>query len=357
MIKNKNVDYFSKVVELADSVVEQYAPKMKWMWGEALFGYALTELDALNNESKYDDFLKGYCDYYVANEPRVDQADTSAPALITYAMQKKTQNKDYMFLTNKVLNYIQNEPRVLDDAVNHLGNSPEGKFYPKSIWVDSLMMFSVFPCRYAHENKNDVLLDFAMRQVGLYAGYMMDPEIHLWYHSYWIKAKMHYPKKQIFWGRGNGWVICALPMILDYVPEDSKYREEILNILQQTSHALLKEQRNDGYFETVLRRKGKTYRESSATVLIAAGWMHGVRKGWLPSEYKEPAIKAFQAVVGDLQHHSGRVYMGEISGPTIPLQLFPYLGYKLIPRGKNWSYGVAALIFAAIEYKKMMDGE
>ena len=73
--------------------------------------------------------------------------------------------------------------------------------------------------------------------------------------------------------------------------------------------------------------------------------------------FKEPALKAFRAVVDDLQHHNGGVYMGEISGPTIPLQLFPYLGYKLIPKGKNWSYGVAALIFAAIEYKKMMDGE
>ena len=47
--------------------------------------------------------------------------------------------------------------------------------------------------------------------------------------------------------------------------------------------------------------------------------------------------------------------MTEISGPTIPLPLFPTLGYKMIPLGKNWSYGVAALIFAAIEYKKTFE--
>ena len=44
--------------------------------------------------------------------------------------------------------------------------------------------------------------------------------------------------------------------------------------------------------------------------------------------------------------------MTNISGPTIPLPIFPKLGYKLTPVGNNWSYGVAALIFAAIEYKK-----
>lgn len=48
------------------------------------------------------------------------------------------------------------------------------------------------------------------------------------------------------------------------------------------------------------------------------------------------------------------VYMTEISGPTIPLPLLPKLGYKMIPLGKNWSYGVAALIFAAIEYRKLL---
>ena len=47
------------------------------------------------------------------------------------------------------------------------------------------------------------------------------------------------------------------------------------------------------------------------------------------------------------------IYMTEISGPTIPLPVFPKLGYKMIPLGKNWSYGIAALIFAAIEYKKI----
>lgn len=345
--------YFEKVVELADSVLKQFEPRMKWMWGEALLGYALSELDSFSGEDRYGDFLKAYCDYYVRNEPRVDQSDTAAPALITYAMQKKTKNSAYELLTNKVLNYIKNEPRILEDAVNHLGRSIEGKFYPKSIWVDSLMMFSVFPARYAAENKDTALMGFAARQPGLYGNYMQDREDKLWYHSYRIKTGSHYPKKKIYWGRGNGWVICALPMILDYLPEEHPERAGIIKILQETSSALLKYQREDGYFETVLNYTGKTYRESSATALIAAGWMHAARRGWLDESYSEPAVKAFKAVVDHFENSGGLVYMTEISGPTIPLQLFPYLGYKLIPTGRNRSYGIAAVIFAAIEYAKL----
>lgn len=342
-------DKFKPVVDLADSIIRQIAPKMKWMWGEALLGYALSELDAYLGEERYTQFLLDYCDYYVENPPRVDQSDTSAPALITYAMQKKTGNKAYKHLTDRVLHYIKEEPRVMDDAVNHLGNSLEGKFYPKSIWVDSLMMFSVFTMRYASENNEEDLMAFGARQPRLYASYMQDPKDKLWLHSYWVKGGHPYPK-HLYWGRGNGWVICALPMILKYLPKDHPERPEIIKIFRETSEALVKYQRSDGYFETVMNKPGKTYRESSATALIAAGWFEGVRQGWLPTEYGQYALKAYESLISNMEYKDNEVFMTEISGPTIPLQVLPYLGYKVIPKGKNWSFGLAAMIFAGIAF-------
>ena len=330
---------------------------MGWMWGQALFGYSLSLLDDYTGEDRYGWFLKGFCDHYVKNPPRVDQSDTSAPALITYEMYKKTGNEDYGKLTGRVLDYIKNEPRLMDDAVNHLGNSLEGKFYPKSIWVDSLMMFSVFPARYAAENGDTELMDFAARQPRLYAGYMMDGEDSLWYHSYWVKARRHHPNKKVFWGRGNGWVTAALPMILDFLPEDHSERRSILDILSKTSKALFSCQREDGFFDTVLKRPGKTYRESSATALIASGWLHSVRCGYLGGEYLAPGIKALEAVQSALKKENGMTYMTEISAPTIPLHIFPYLGYKFTPKANNLTYGVAAFIFAAIEYDKILKGK
>ena len=99
--------------------------------------------------------------------------------------------------------------------------------------------------------------------------------------------------------------------------------------------------------------KDKSYRELSATALISAGWLHGIRCGYLDEKFLTPAIKAFEACVDAMEETEDGIYMTEISGPTIPLPLFPKLGYKLVPLGKNWSYGIAALIFAAIEYNKL----
>ena len=346
-----NKTYYDKVTSLADFVCSSWDPKMKWMWGEALIGYALDELDKANGTEKYTDFLTLYCDYWANADPAVDQSDTAAPGLITYAMYKRTGNEGYKRLTDKVLDYIRNEPRLYLDCLNHLGSSGKAKIYPKSVWIDSVMMFSVFTSLYARETDDRELIDFAARQPAQYASMMLDEKTGLWSHSYWVKRGARFPKN-VYWGRGNGWVIAAFPMILDNIGIDHPEAGEIIRLFNKTSESLLSLMNEDGTFNTLLTHK--SYRELSATALISAGWLHGVRCGYLDEKFREPALKAFQAVIDAIEISDDGVFMPEISGPTIPLPLLPKLGYKLIPTGKNWSYGIAALIFAAIEYKKSL---
>ena len=349
-------EYYEKVCRLADFVTATWDPKMKWMWGEALIGYALDELDKANGGSAYTDFLTRYCDWWVSQDPAVDQSDTTAPGLITYAMYKRTGKPEYGQLTQKVLSYIRNEPRLYLDCLNHLGCSKKSWIYPKSIWVDSVMMFSVFTSLYARENGDGELLNFAARQPEQYASMMLDEKRDLWIHSYWVGSRKAYPQG-LYWGRGNGWVVCGFPMILDNIGADHPKAPGIIDLLRRTSEALLPLQGTDGTFHTLLDQP--SYRELSATALISAGWMHGVRQGYLDEKFLQPAVQAFEACVQALEESEEGVYMPEISGPTIPLPLLPKQGYTLIPRGKNWSYGIAALIFAAIEYRKCMakDGQ
>ncbi len=339
------------VKELCDYMVKTREPKMRWMWGEALFGYALSLLDNHLETEDYTPFLSGFCDYYMVHDPRVVCADTCAPALITYAMQKK--NPDYHKLTDKVLHYIKNEPRLIGGAVNHLGKNIAGKFYPKSIWVDSLMMFGVFPALYASETGDWTLLDYAASQPALYSRYMQDAKTGLWRHSYWVKHKRPHPKGEVYWARGNGWVVCALPMILDYVGPDHPSRAEMLDIFKRTAEAVVDCQLPDGSFSTVLG--SRLYRELSATALIAAGVLHGVRRGYLSESFLQPGLNAFEAVMAGIQKTPDGVYLNEISAPTIPVHVLPYFGYKFTPRGKNYPYGVAAAIFAALEHVKLIE--
>ena len=345
---------FQRVVCLADDFTASADPRLRWMWGQALLGYALLELDAALGEDRYLPFLRAFGDHWAARDPRVDQSDTAAPGLVTYGLQKKLPGRGYEGLTSKVLDYIRHAPRVLDDSPNHLGSSPEGRFYPRSIWVDSLMMLSVFPAVYGAETGDRELLDFAARQPRLYAARLQDTADGLWRHSWWVRAARPHPAGRVYWARGNGWVVASLPRILDRLPPDHPERPGILDILERTSAALRPLQRPDGWWETVLLPPGRTYRESSATALIAVGWLRSTAAGYLPAEYRAPAEKAFRSVVDSLvEGPDGRLSMPEISAPTIPLPVFPRLGYRLVPRGADYAYGIAALILAAVETRRM----
>ncbi|MFQ3325083.1 MAG: unsaturated rhamnogalacturonyl hydrolase [Pseudomonadales bacterium] len=354
----QNDPIFSKIVELADASVARLDPtKVKWQWGEALYTYSLYLLDKQLSENRYLDFNRAYMDAHIEKGYRVDQSDTAAPALTAYALYLETGEEKYKAVVDRIVNYMKTAERVLEYMPNHLGNSPESWMYPKSVWVDSVMMYGVFTSWYGKTAGDDELYDFARRQPFLFAQYLQDPQDKLFYHSYWTKRGHTYPKHKLYWGRGNGWVIAGLPKAIENFSADSDERKQAISIVQETSAALLPYQREDGFFETVFNKPGKTYIESSGTALIAGGWLQGIKDGYLDSSYRQPAMKALEAVVNCLEYKKGLLSMPLISGPTIPVQFLPYLGYKLTPRANDWEYGLASLIFAGINYQQLIDAE
>ncbi len=349
--------YIKKVIKLADDTMYNLPyDKMPWMWGEALLLHSMGLLNEELGEDRYTDYIKNFCDYHIQKGYRIDQSDTLAPTLATYYLQKKFPDEGYEKVTNQGLEYVKNSEKIIHNMPNHLGHSPEGRLYPKSIWVDSIMMYGVFTSLYAKEQNVQWLKDFALSQPKFFKTYLQDEEDKLFVHCYWVNFKKKYPDK-LYWGRGNGWVIAAVAMLIGNL-EDGEEKDLCIEIMQEVSEALLPYQRKDGYFESLLNYPGTTKKESSATALIASGWMRGVREGYLDKKYLKPAIKAFKAVVDDFEEKNERLNMKHISAPTIALQLIPKVGYKLqytFQKSYNWSYGIASVIFAMIEYKKIID--
>jgi len=340
-----------KVFDLADDATLRFAPeKLGWNWGQALYLYALARIgDELGTE-KYTEYLRRFYDHHIKKGYRLCSSDTSAPALGALYLAQKTGERRYWDVVGAAGRYYSTAKRVLEDMPNHLGSGIEGWLYPKSVWVDSIMMYGVFINWLASVTDDDALRDFAARQPANFARYLQDEETGLFYHSYWARQKTHYPREPIFWGRGNGWVMAAVPMLLDYLPQPEQ--AQVKAFFTRLAVALLPYQREDGYFETVFNRPGETYKESSATMLIAAGWFYGCRTGLLGREYYDAAVKAFHAVTADLQIKDGLLSMPYISGGTMPMPGIPYFNYKHTPLGNDRHFGLAAAFFAAVEYKR-----
>ena len=149
---------YEKIIQLSRDTMLRYQPdKLKWMWGEALLMHSFGLLAEQNPEINYDEYIKAYLNHHIEKGYRVDQSDTLAPALAAYYMYKKEPLSEYKTIIDKAIDYILNSEKIIENMPNHLGHSLEGKFYPKSIWVDSIMMYGVFTSLYAIENNNQEL--------------------------------------------------------------------------------------------------------------------------------------------------------------------------------------------------------
>jgi unsaturated rhamnogalacturonyl hydrolase len=346
-----------RVLELADLSAGRADPaRLRWTWGDALYLWSLTELDAFLGEERYLGLCRGYCDRFAKLRPAIDQSDTCAPGLVAHAVWKRTGDPGALSLVEDVERYMLTEPRVVGDAPNHLGHSLEGRFYPSSVWVDSLMMFGLFALRRGGDEGEEALFELGARQPRLYASLLQDPGTGLFRHSWWVRRAGPQPRGPVFWGRGNGWVMASLPMILGSLPADHPEAATIEGILRRLAEALLPLQRPDGFWTTLLEPESRSYRESSATALIAAGFLRASRGGWLDPRYAEAGLRAYDALVDSLGEPDSPPAMGGISLPTIPLHVLPRLGYLAVPRGRDVSYGLAALFLAAIEAEKTRAG-
>lgn len=360
----------AKVTALTDALVDYQMgrPVAAWHWGPALQGFAYDRLQTALGDDRYVDYLLRYARHHTS--PVINSSDTAAPGLITYALEQRGY-REFHPITQRVLGYIANAPRAVDHAVNHLGDGGWAKLYPRSVWVDTLMMFGVFPALAAEGE----LRDRAAQLPGLCASLLQDSS-GLWRHAYWApswhsRRGRPYPRR-VHWARGNAWVIAALPMILEALG-DHEETEAILRIFTSTADALLPLQRDDGGFTTLLTGRQRGRPETSATALMAAGWYAGIRHGWLEEARFLPAAQRAAAYVATritaeapspgiigrwlsttaaastVADYRGPVLRG-VSGPTIPMPVLPRLGYtRLAPEAINASYGVAAAAFAAVE--------
>jgi len=106
----------------------------------------------------------------------------------------------------------------------------------------------------------------------------------------------HSPLDETAWGRGNGFPALGLALSLEDLPLGHPGRPEMLGLFRAHMEALLKHQDPTGTWHQVIDRP-ESYRELTATAMIACAMRRGVRQGWIEKRRYEPAIaRAWDAV-------------------------------------------------------------
>lgn len=107
----------------------------------------------------------------------------------------------------------------------------------------------------------------------------------------------HQASAEAAWGRGNAFPALGMALTLSEFPKDHPGFPRLLASYRAHMAALARFQDENGMWRNVIDRPG-AYAEYSATAMIAAAMLRGVRNGWLDRAAYEPLVQnAWRAIL------------------------------------------------------------
>jgi rhamnogalacturonyl hydrolase YesR len=156
-------------------------------------------------------------------------------------------------------------------------------------WCDALFMAPGAFVRLAAASGQTKYFDFMNQLYWDSKAFLFDPTRNLFYRD------STYFATNIFWSRGNGWVIAGIARILDYLPANDPRRADYVQLFNTLAGAIVPLQGSDGLWRADLLNAarfpaGEASGSGFFTFALAWGIQHGilsrdvylpiVRKGW-----------------------------------------------------------------------------
>ena len=174
--------------------------------------------------------------------------------------------------------------------------------------------------------------------------------------GWWYPPPTNVPKtspngRNIYWSRGNGWVLAAMARTLQFVPDTLAQYQEYAAILQEMAEALKDCQRPDGFWNMNLGDPNHyPGPETSGTAFFTYGLAWGINNGFLDRDTYYPVVaKAWNGLASIAVQASGKVKYTQNVGEA-----------PIDPSGlatESVDFGVGAILLAASEVVKLAEGE
>ena len=223
-------------------------------------------------------------------------------------------------------------------------------------WIDAIQMAMPLYAKYAKLTGERKYLDYAMSSYRwtrdtLAAGLFNKKEGLWWRDKDYVPPYKEKDGKNCYWSRGNGWVYAALLRVMETLPKNDKVYKELKKDFVLMSKALIKCQREDGFWNVSLVSP-VTYGgpEMTGTALFLYGMAWGVNNGILPAKtYDEPMARAWKALASCV-HDNG--FIGYNQGTGKDPSAGQPVTFTSMPDFED--YGTGCFILGAVEYYKKL---
>ncbi|MBR1415275.1 MAG: glycoside hydrolase family 88 protein [Prevotella sp.] len=320
------------------------------LWTRAVYYEGLMALQRIDPQQRYVDYATRWADFHQW---------TSRNGVNTCDADDQCCGQTYVELLpysdRPATELLKNVRQNLDHQMA-TPNPKNGSLYGWWTWIDAIQMAMPLYMQVAQLTGEKKYCDHAMKMYrwsrNELAGGLFNVKEGLW----WRDADYVPPYKEpdgqnCYWSRGNGWVYAALVRCMDLLPQKSKEYKELKKDFLLMSAALLKCQREDGFWNPSLTSANYAMKETSGTALFLYGMAWGIQKGYLKAEKYRPACdRAWAAMVKDAIHTDG--FLGWMQGTGKDPSAGQPLSYTRIPDFED--YGTGCVLLGATEYYKLL---
>jgi unsaturated rhamnogalacturonyl hydrolase len=362
-------------VRMADSEMGRHPGvfRDRWHYETGLVLLGMTALYEQTRDRRYFDYVKQTIDSLVApdgsikgysvDEYNLDQINAGKVLFPLLAEAKDEASKArYKKAIEQLRTQLAGQPRTREGGFWHK------KIYPHQMWLDGLYMAEPFLAEYARTFAQPALFDEVAKQFLLIERHTRDNKTGLLFHGWDESKEQRWANPRtgaspVFWGRSMGWYAMALVDVLDRMPETHPKRAALLGVLGRLAAALAAVQDvASGVWWQVsdAPRRGKNFREASASSMFCYALAKAVNRGWLDAARYRPIVqRGYRSILsrfvrvdptGVLNLESVATAVG-LGGKPYRDGSFEY--YTTVPVETNDAKGTGAFLLASIEIAKL----
>lgn len=273
-VAHRTNNYF--MTKYSDPTLDTFVKKVRTsnLWTRAVYYEGLMALYEIDPQQRYLDYTDKWADYHKwtargsVNDTDADNQCCQQTYMDRYVqtggkkdLSKVKENLDHQMATNRV-NYWT--------------------------WIDAIQMAMPAYAKYAKITGERKYLDYAMNSYkwsrDTLANGLFNKKEGLWWRDKdYVPPYKEKDGSNCYWSRGNGWVYAALVRVMETLPKTDKYYQYLKKDFILMSQAILKCQREDGYWNVSLvcpANYGGP--EMTGTGLFLYGMAWGVQQGILP---------------------------------------------------------------------------
>jgi len=304
-------------------------------------GVFLSALAAWSEFDKNNELINWYSNIASKNhwqlngkKNRIYYADDLIVSLMYAELYNKHKEDRIIHHTLARLEFIANNPPVTSLYMK----TPN--CFDRWSWADALYMAPSVFATFANLSGNAKLLEFMDNEFWATYDFLFDKQEKLFYRDSNYFTQKEKNGRNVFWGRGNAWVVGGLAQLIPELPWDFPTRQKYIALFQEMMEKIVSLQDKKGHWHaSLLDPESYPNPEMSSTGFFTYALYWGMNYGILDKKmYTEPAAKGWKSLVNAV-HPNGML------GWVQPVGADP----QKVTKDMAEVYGAGAFMLAGME--------